>query len=551
LVAASDVSNETDDDDDLAATNTIDDDIADAANKFDISFKVNRLMHDSDKSDENEDDDDNDDNDEDDDDPDLSELWNYDREEDIPPVYVIILGGLRWDLLEAHLDDLTAFAYLREHGVSIPSVTPVFPPEDYPVWTSLATGRHPEDHGIVGDFMYDLKNERIFNASDLQSTRMAGWWKDASPFWSTAATHGKKIAFYNWHDCQLPGAALEDPKDCRPYEALPNNAHPSKSKIAREFDEAFTKLWKHKYDMAVVYTDLLRRTAETHGPNSPAMIRALRDIDDVLEAKLTDIRSKQTTKGIHMNVLVLSDYGMTDTGDTTEVNIDDFIDMDDIQYLIYSSGYASILPYAIRHEQLLHSMRDMPGVDIYLAKKVQEPSIDGARIIPEKLGYGRGANAQDILVVAKPSFRIISSKAEENDRIIRVHDLKDDDLKAGSGYNPLPEKIIYPFIDKRTIITVEINDTIRDYGLYHQFKWDMETQAFALGPDFKSNYVHDTRINSVDLYQLFCFLMQIKPEENDGDWDNIEEMMIISSATPLLSIMTIWTVPLVLLHHLV
>ena len=66
-------------------------------------------------------------------------------------------------------------------------------------------GRHPEEHGIVGDFMYDLKNEQIFNASDLQSTRMAGWWKDASPFWSTAATHGKKIAFYNWHDCQLPG----------------------------------------------------------------------------------------------------------------------------------------------------------------------------------------------------------------------------------------------------------------------------------------------------------------------------------------------------------
>ena len=90
--------------------------------------------------------------------------------------------------------------------------------------------------------MYDLKHERIFNASDLQSTRMAEWWKDATPFWSTAAKHGKKIAFYNWHDCQLPGAALEDPKDCRPYEAAPNNAHPSKSKIAREFDEGICEI---------------------------------------------------------------------------------------------------------------------------------------------------------------------------------------------------------------------------------------------------------------------------------------------------------------------
>jgi len=231
--------------------------------------------------------------------------------------------------------------------------------------------------------------------------------------------------------------------------------------------------------------------------------------------------------------------------------------MDDVQYLIYSSGYASIVPYALRHEKLLHSMRDMPGVDVYLAKRVQEPTIDGSEIIPEKLQYGRGANAQDILVVAKPSFQIISPEAEENDRIIRVHNLKDANLKAGTGYNPLPEEIIYPFIDKRTIITKQINDTIIDYGRYHKFKWDMETQAFALGPDFKSNYVHGKRINSVDIYQLLCFLMQIEPAKNDGNWKNIKDMMLISSATPLatplISFMTIWTIiiQLFLLQHLV
>ena len=86
---------------------------------------------------------------------------------------------------------------------------------------------------------------------------------------------------------------------------------------------AFTKLWKDKYkyvhqhiytlhrflleivfqfrhffySMAVVYTDLLRRAAETHGPDSPGMLRALRDIDDVLQAKLKDIKAKADHKG--------------------------------------------------------------------------------------------------------------------------------------------------------------------------------------------------------------------------------------------------------------
>ena len=149
-------------------------------------------------------------------------------------------------------DSLTSFAYLKKHGTSIPFVNAVFPTEDYPVWTSIATGQHPEDHGIIGDYMYDLKSKDIFNASDLSSTKNAEWWKDATPFWSTAAKHGKKIAFYNWHDCQLPGAALENPGDCRPYVPPLAGVVPSKSKIAREFDEAFTKLYKEKYQATVV-----------------------------------------------------------------------------------------------------------------------------------------------------------------------------------------------------------------------------------------------------------------------------------------------------------
>ena len=40
-----------------------------------------------------------------------------------------------------------------------------------------------------------------------------------------------------------------------------------------------------------------------------------------------------------MNVLVLSDYGITDLDMTTDINISNYINMDDVQYLIYSSHY--------------------------------------------------------------------------------------------------------------------------------------------------------------------------------------------------------------------
>ena len=235
-----------------------------------------------------------------------------------------------------------------------------------------------------------------------------------------------------------------------------------------------------------------------------------------------------------MNVLVLSDYGITDADTTTDVLIEDYIDLDDAQYVIYAAGYVTIVPYALRHEKIIEGLSQMPGMDVYLGKRVQDPPVLGGTLIPDEFKYGKGDFTQDILAVAKPSFRIISES--DDPKIMHVQNLDDDILKAGSGYNPKPEEIIYPYIDKRTIITKQINDTIRDYHLYQQFKWDMRTQAFAVGPgynipqlakkflfkiffstlDFKKSYVLDDPIEVLDIYQLLCFLLRIPPGEHAG-----------------------------------
>ena len=50
----------------------------------------------------------------------------------------------RWDFLDIHKKTtFGSFEYLKEHGTFVPRVKPVFPPEDYPVWTSIATGKRP------------------------------------------------------------------------------------------------------------------------------------------------------------------------------------------------------------------------------------------------------------------------------------------------------------------------------------------------------------------------------------------------------------------------
>lgn len=57
-----------------------------------------------------------------------------------------------------------------------------------------------------------------------------------------------------------------------------------------------------------------------------------------------------------------------------------------------------------------------------------------------------------------------------------------------------------------------------------------EPKLLAFLLDFKSNYVLKNTLETVDFYQLLCFLLQIPPEDHDGTWTNIEPMMEISHA---------------------
>jgi len=443
-------------------------------------------------------------------------------------LFVIIIGGFRWDFLEGRTDDLPSFRYLMQHGTTVKRIKPVFPTEDFPVWTSLATGRYPEDHGITGDMMYNLKTKEFFNRSDSESRRQEDWWKNTKPFWSTAAMHGKDVSFFNWHDCQLPGKALEKANDCSPNEFVPG-AKPKTQDTARTFDQAFTKLHKDKYDVSVVYTDIVRRAAERYGPNSKELDTALHNIDDIMQAKLLDIRSKKQVQNMKMNLMVISDYGVAEMSDKEDVLIEDYIDLEDVQHIVYAPGYLAITPFALRHDKILLESAEMPGVDSYLTSQVQDPPIWHGVPVPESLHYGDGEWSTDILLTAQPGYRFLTNLTDP--KLIPVNGLDDDMVKGGAGFKPIPDEVLYPKIEKGQIIDEEINATLRAYAEYHKYKYDMHTQAFLMGPDFKSGHEIDHEIEIVDLYQVLCFLLDIPSEEgHEGTWDNIKDMLTISGS---------------------
>jgi len=446
-------------------------------------------------------------------------------------LFVIIVGGIRWDFLEGRTHELTSFKYMMEHGTTVKRIKPVFPTEDYPVWTSLATGRYPEDHGITGDIMYNLKSKDFFNRSNPESRRQEGWWKQTNPFWSIAAKHGKNVSFFNWLDCQLPGASLENPADCSPHQFFPG-ANPKTQSTARKFDQAFTKLHKDHYDVSVVYTDIVRRAAERFGPDSPELLKALHAIDDIMQAKLLDIEAKKENQDMEINLMVVSDYGVADMGVREDVVLEDYLDLEDVQHIVYTAGYVAITPYALRHDKILLASAEMPGVDSYLTSQVQNPPIWHGVPVPKDLHFGNGEWSTDILLVAQPGYRFMTNLNDP--KLVPVNGLPDNRVKGGSGFNPDPEEALYPKIEKGQRITPEINASLRSYHEYHKFKYDMHTQAFLMGPDFKEGHVIHDEIEIVDLYQVLCFLLDIPTAEgHEGSWDRVKDMLTISGSSSL------------------
>ena len=179
--------------------------------------------------------------------------------------------------------------------------------------------------------------------------------------------------------------------------------------------------------------------------------------------------------------MVISDYGITDTSTIENVNIEDYLDEDDYQYVTYTTGYAQIVPYALGHSKILEDCREMEGVDVFLTDQVQDPPIWHGVKIPELFQYGNGKYVQDILLVAKPAYQLISN--ESNEKIINVNGLLDDSvLKGGAGRNPYLQEVKYPKIKRGIPLTTEQAQAISDYKDFHKYKYDMQTRAYMMGP---------------------------------------------------------------------
>jgi predicted AlkP superfamily pyrophosphatase or phosphodiesterase len=213
---------------------------------------------------------------------------------DEPVVIVLSWDGTRWDYPDRA--EFPALARMARDGVRAKRLVPVFPSNTFPNHVTLATGAHPDRHGIVGNVFVDTERGRYSYSNDAS-------WIEAEPLWVAAERQGVRAASFfwvgsetDWHgvgasyrrapfDGKLGESAKVD--QILEWLALPEPKRPR-----------LVMSWWHGADDA----------GHENGPDDPSVVEALRAQDAELGRLLAALDARGAWA--YTTLLVVSDHGM-------------------------------------------------------------------------------------------------------------------------------------------------------------------------------------------------------------------------------------------------
>ena len=119
-----------------------------------------------------------------------------------PTVILVSIDGFH----PAYLDRYSAptLSMLARHGVRARWMTPVYPSLTFPNHYSIATGLYPDNHGIVGNNIYDPEFKQTFSLSKREEVQNGRWWL-GEPIWVTAEKQGQRAAAFFFPGARVIG----------------------------------------------------------------------------------------------------------------------------------------------------------------------------------------------------------------------------------------------------------------------------------------------------------------------------------------------------------
>lgn len=384
----------------------------------------------------------------------------------------LLVDGFRWDYFNIPGLRLRGFPRMFTEGVKVEYMVPDFPTNSLPNYKTLETGLHVENHGMVGNFMWDEQTDKEFELGETENSFDINWWNKAESFFITAEKQGKKTSLFHVRACHLDYDGVKA-STCRLY-----SGPPSFDDINRAMDDTVNQLKNGSTEIAYIYHEMVDKMGHLHGPNSRQVVEAIQEVD----GQLDQLQDKLRDAGLDdkVDIIVVSDHGMTTLDLQHMINISQVLDLRDIAQITESWSQAYIWPKDGKTDKVYGDLKDFhPHLNVYRRQELADRwFFKNHRLVPP------------VLVQADPGWFLVHPLTAEK-------------------------------YEKNTADTLLLGN----HG-FDNNEIDMRAIFVAKGPHFKKGYLARP-FSNVNVYQVICHSTGMKPRPHNGTWSLVEDMFII------------------------
>lgn len=216
-----------------------------------------------------------------------------------PFVVLVSFDGFHPDYLARF--DTPHFDRLAARGMRAAGLVSVFPSLTFPGHYSIATGLHPEAHGMVGNEFFDPVRGAEFSYRRGGDAQDGSWW-GGEPIWVTAETQGLVAAafFFPGTEADVDGVR---PSRWRPYDGrVPNRERVEQVLAWLSLPAA------ERPHLVTLYFSLVDGAGHRLGPRDPGMRRSVERADRLLGRLMEGVDALPHAGRVVL--VVVSDHGM-------------------------------------------------------------------------------------------------------------------------------------------------------------------------------------------------------------------------------------------------